>query len=315
METVRIPNFATYTPIALADVIVLAPVATRVLFRLSPVGRALQAAAVGAYAGSALLDWMERRNLRRIDFRREFGVDVDCLSPMTEARRREEVADLAVRLERGFVNERRPRERMAEEIDRHLVDTIASMTGQRVESSIEIRSFGVASLLLPFAMGSCDILSGDVALYRDTGFLEPHLIAHEFAHRKGYWKELHAQVLAYLALSRSRDPLLVQSARLERLHRNLKVLAEEERPRYLALVASLALPAELESTLRALWPETAGVARAFADAVKELYDQRMRLTGQNGLSDYDEGFTSFLHTVERRATAPAFREGWPAPAL
>ena len=30
--------------------------------------------------------------------------------------------------------------------------------------------------------------------------------------------------------------------------------------------------------------------------MKTLYDQRLKLTGQNGLSDYDEGFTNFLWT-------------------
>ena len=30
--------------------------------------------------------------------------------------------------------------------------------------------------------------------------------------------------------------------------------------------------------------------------MKKLYDARMKLTGQNGLSDYDRGFTNFLHT-------------------
>lgn len=313
MDTIRIPNAATYAPVALSDVIALAPLATRVLFRFSPLGRAVQAAAIGAYAGSALMDWMERRNIRRIDFHREFGADVDRLDPMPEACRRDEVEELGLQLTRGFTSEHRPRKRLAVDVDRHLTEAIASITGQRVESSIRIRAFGMASLVFPFAMGSCDVFSGDVAIYRDTGFFEPHLIAHEFAHRKGYWKELHAQVLAYLALSRSGDPLLVQSARLERLHRNLKVLAEGDRHRYLALVDFLDLPPDLGACLRALWPEMDPVSESFARAMKELYDQRMRMTGQNGLSDYDEGFTSFLHTWEGRSTRPESRPARPDP--
>ena len=34
-----------------------------------------------------------------------------------------------------------------------------------------------------------------------------------------------------------------------------------------------------------------------------LYDRRMRLTRQNGISDYDLGFTNFLYTFETSATA------------
>ncbi len=37
--------------------------------------------------------------------------------------------------------------------------------------------------------------------------------------------------------------------------------------------------------------------------MRGLYDARLRLTGQNGLSDYDLGFTSFLYTFERSTRA------------
>lgn len=301
METVRIPNAATYSPLPLADVIAVAPFATRLLFGISPVGRAVQAAAMGAYAGSALVDWMERQGVRKIDFKHEFGADIDRLDSMPVEVREREVETLGARLNEGFTAEARPRAELAADVDRHLTSTIAEMTGQRVETSLEIRSFGLASLVFPFAVGSCDILSGDVALYRDTGFFEPHLIAHEFCHRKGYWKEMYAQVLAYLALARSADPLLVQSARLELLHRNMKVLANEDRNQYMERLDGLGLREELGETLRTLWPEVTGVSKKFADMMKTVYDQRMKLTGQNGVSDYDEGFTNFLYTF-RQAT-------------
>jgi hypothetical protein len=37
--------------------------------------------------------------------------------------------------------------------------------------------------------------------------------------------------------------------------------------------------------------------------MRRLYDKRMHLTGQNGISDYDVGFTSFLHTFEHSSVA------------
>ena len=46
-------------------------------------------------------------------------------------------------------------------------------------------------------------------------------------------------------------------------------------------------------------------------AMKALYEERMKLTGQNGISDYDRGFTDFLHTFEHSATA---RQPVPAAA-
>jgi len=85
-----------------------------------------------------------------------------------------------------------------------------------VRTSTEVRGFTLAKLAFPFALGACDALSGDIAIFKDTGPLEPHVLAHEFSHRKGYWKELHAQALAYLALVTSGEPVLQQAARLER---------------------------------------------------------------------------------------------------
>ena len=61
MDRVEIPNQATYSPVALTDVFVLAPLASRVLFGATVPGRLVQALAVGAYAGSAVNDWIRRR--------------------------------------------------------------------------------------------------------------------------------------------------------------------------------------------------------------------------------------------------------------
>jgi hypothetical protein len=49
-------------------------------------------------------------------------------------------------------------------------------------------------------------------------------------------------------------------------------------------------------------PHLSAAERAIASVMRRLYDERMRLTGQNGLSDYDEGFTRFLFAVENGAT-------------
>ena len=41
MDRLRIPNLATYLPVAPSDLLLAAPVAARVLFGLSPAGRAV----------------------------------------------------------------------------------------------------------------------------------------------------------------------------------------------------------------------------------------------------------------------------------
>ena len=210
---------------------------------------------------------------------------------------------LAPRLNDEFTRNRLSRRETAARVDRHLTRYIASITGQRVRTSAEVRGFSLARLAWPSALGVCDILSGDVAIFKDTGLFEPHVIAHEFSHRKGYWKELHAQVLAYLALATSGDPVLRQAARCERVYRSLRVLADQDVSAFRRLVEGCGLRPELRRAM--LGHRVAGGTgtSGIEIAMRRLYDKRMRLTGQNGISDYDVGFTSFLHTFEHSSSA------------
>jgi hypothetical protein len=296
MDEIRIPNDATYAPFSLTDVIATAPLASRILLGATLPGRVLSAAALGVYAGSAAKDWYKRIDMRWVDFQREFGADVRTLDEMPEEARHDEIRRLAARLEEGFTADRIPRERLAVAVNSELTEYIAGLTGQRVHTSSELRDFTLARLVFPFAMGVCDILSGDVALFKDTGILEPHVICHEFVHRKGYWKELHAQVLSYLALVSSGHPVLVQSALAERLHRQLKALAGEDHGAYHDLVDGLDLREEVSDELHALRPPAGAYEGAVSTVMKRVYEERLKLTGQNGLSDYDVGFTNFLWT-------------------
>ena len=67
MDRLEIPNHATYAPFALADVFMLAPLASRLLFRASVTGRIVQAVSLGAYAGSGLRDWLAPRTRFQAD--------------------------------------------------------------------------------------------------------------------------------------------------------------------------------------------------------------------------------------------------------
>ena len=295
-DELRIPNEATYAPVSLLDVMAVAPLASRLLLGATVPGRVIQLAAMGLYARSVAKDWSARRGMVRIDFKAEFGADVDLLDEQPRTSREMEVKRLGELLNRDHTDERLPRKELARKVNGVLTDFIAGITGQRVETSDEIRDVSLAGLVFPFAQGTCDILSGDVAIFRDAGIFEPHIIAHEFVHRKGYLKELHAQVLAYLALRNSGDPLLVQAARAERLHRQLRVLSGEDGVGYGEALERAALREELREAFEALSPESSLYRSVIGEGMKKLYDARMKLTGQNGLSDYDRGFTNFLHT-------------------
>jgi len=298
MDDVRIPNTATYAPVPLMDLAMLAPLASRILLNATLPGRVLQAAALGAYIGSAARDWFERQGVRRIDFLKTYGADVRNTSEMTPQLRRTEVRLLAERLNDGYTAERIPRQEAAVEADRHLTDYIASITGQRVETSTEIRNWSVVQIIQPFALGACDILSGEVAILKDTGVFEPHVITHEFAHRKGYWKELDAQALSYLALTSSGEPVFVQSALAERMLRQLVALSDADGEKFHIEVENAGLRPELKKQIQGMRPSLGAVEKSIEKALKTLYDERMKITGQNGLRDYDVGFTNFLFAYE-----------------
>jgi len=298
MEDVRIPNQATYSPIALTDLFILAPLASRVLLGATVPGRVIQAVALGAYAGSALSDWWSRQDAKRIDFGEVFGQDLLNLESMDDDARQSDATSLAAELNAIYTPITMTREEVAEEVNELLTDYIASITGQRVETSSEFRTFSVSKLVFPFALGACDILSGDVTLFREAGIFEPHIICHEFCHRKGYIKELEAQALAYLSLMRSDNDQLKQSAIAERLHRNLRVLADGDLPKFHEMVDELGLNEELTREFHGIRPEPSAYEKGVWAIMKPIYEERMKMTGQNGLSDYDKGFTDFIFSQE-----------------
>ena len=301
MDRLRIPNIATYLPIAPSDLLLTAPIAARLLFGLSPAGRVVQAAAISVYAGSALVDWAIRADARRVDFEDAFGFDPLSPPPASEEERRQDVERLVERLNANYVPMRTPRKELAVQVDRHLTDFLAELTGQRLETSARVRDFMLAQIVFPFALGAADPLTGDVAIFRSTGVFEPHVIAHEFCHRKGYMKEAEAQILGYLALVDSGEPVLEQSAHCERLDRQLWVLAERDAAAYNDLLDELGLRDELKDAFAVRHPAEGPVGGVVGPMMKNAYNARMKLTGQNGLSDYDEGFTNFLLATERNA--------------
>lgn len=302
MERIVIPQRATHSPVALTDLFVGAPLASRVLLATAGPGQVIAAGAAGFYIGSAARDWWARRGVRPIDFQEAFGADVKTLVPMTNAERRAEIRGLAEVMSDDYTAERLSREATAIEADRLLTRFIANITGQEVITSASVRDFTIGRFAFPFAIGSCDAISGDVAIFQDTGILEPHVIAHEFCHRKGYLKELHAQVIAHLALRSSGHPYFVQAARAERLHRNLSVLSNRNPALFDLELATLPLRGELREWVSQYGPSEEQPG-AFSQAMRKVYDQRMKLSGQNGITDYDRGFTDFLHTFRHSPTA------------
>ena len=97
----------------------------------------------------------------------------------------------------------------------------------------------------------------------------------------------------------------MQSAHCERLHRTWRALVGDDRLAFRDRVERSSLRPELRAQFLDLQRGAAeGTASRQVEALmRRMYDERMRLTGQNGLSDYDVGFTNFLYTFELSTTA------------
>ncbi len=301
METIRIPNQATYSPVSLLELAVVAPWLSKAMTGFKFPGRILGAASIGIYGLSALQDWGARGRVRPIEFRLEFGADIRNVPDMPTEAREAEVGVLVERLNAAFVPTEWQRRELAVRVDRHLTDLIAGITDQRVVTSTEVRGFSLAAIFFPFALGAADPVSGDVAILRDTGPFEPHVLAHEFAHRKGYLKELHAQLLAYVAMTASGDAELVQSSLCDRLLRQLSTLAGDDAHALHARIRDSGLRPELLRWFLRLRPEPGAVEHAVGKSLRTFYDMRMKITGQNGIEDYDRNFTAVLWAMERGA--------------
>ena len=132
MQKVKIPNPATYFPLALTDISVIAPIASRFILGATLPGRIVQTAALGAYAGSAIIDWIARGDTRKIKFLDAYGADVKNLTPMPREEREKDVAELVDWANDIYTPMDIPRRELAVEVDKHLTNYIATITGQRV---------------------------------------------------------------------------------------------------------------------------------------------------------------------------------------
>jgi hypothetical protein len=70
-----------------------------------------------------------------------------------------------------------------------------------------------------------------------------------------------------------------------------------------ARVEALPIREELKSHFLTLKGELSKLQQSIESVMRTLYDERMKITGQNGISDYDLGFTNFLYTFETSTTA------------
>ncbi len=236
-------------------------------------------------------------SLKNLDFQKHFGADVKTLKNQSQGERFGEIETLVEKLNDEYVPQNYEKKELARLVNRELENYLESITGEVVRTSSRIRKFGFFKVLFPFALGACSPIDGEIYIFKDTGVFEPHLITHELAHRHGYMKELHAQALAYLALMNSKNPVFMQSANCERLNRQIMVVNNHDRKQARFFTENSDLRAELRRDFLKLMKKRGIYESVVSLAMLPIYSLRMKLTGQNGLQDYSEGFTNFLYTT------------------
>lgn len=236
-------------------------------------------------------------SLKNLDFQKHFGADVKTLERQSLDGRLDEIEALTEKLNDEYVPQNYEKKELARLVNRELENYLESITGEAVRTSSRIRKHGFFQVLFPFALGACSPIDGEIYIFKDTGVFEPHLITHELAHRHGYGKELHAQALAYLALMNSKNPVFMQSANCERLNRQIMVVNDCDRKQARFFTERSDLRAELRKDFLKLMRRRGIYEGVVSLAILPLYQLRMKLTGQNGLQDYAEGFTNFLYTT------------------
>jgi len=304
-STITVPNLVTYLPFSMIDGVVVSAILGTVA-TISSSHSAVEgceggiAAFAGAYALSSGIDLVQKSRTRRINFQEAYGYGVKNLPSMPLEERIKEARTLAEKLNDEFATADLPDGYLGSLVEEELSRYIEQRTGQKVKNSFLFRTSGVMRSLFPFAKGAADPISGEIALFEEMGVFRPHVIAHEFAHRKGYLKELEAQVLSYLALSESNSSYLRQSVNCERLSSQFSVIAEDIGRTRTEVVEESGLRPELQQDFVERKKSGGLYERAISAVMLPLYNLRMKATGQNGLSDYDRGFTNFLYAIGNR---------------
>lgn len=300
-EKLVLPNLIVHSPIAFPNAFLAVMASNLLLTALSETYAAsffpilsskLSMFLGGGYFISAGIDKL--KGFRRdIDFKQHFGIEPRSAEVMPKDARIKEAGTLIEKLNDEFVAQEYTSRELGQMVDEIVTTYIASLTGQRIETSHRVRERGVL-LYLSGMVGITDRGGGDVWVTNRRRVRMPHFIAHEFCHRKGYANELEVQILAYFALKGSDEPAFRQAALAERLYRTLSSLPESEKT---LVLEKKPVRNELQNDICPTYKMNP-LQLAFAIPFAFLYLAKMKATKQaGGFKDYGEGLTNFLYAV------------------
>jgi len=238
---------------------------------------------------------------KKINFLETFGADIKHLNEMPLEERAREESVLIQKVNDEYSPPSNNRREITEKVEEVVTAFLSGYTGERVETKGKVRKNNlIGKVFYPFALGITNPMDGDITVPGGLGVMEAGTIAHETAHRKGYMKEMEAQVIAYLALSTSGDKELVQSANCDRLLYQMRSMASKRRVR-IKNIQNSGLRDEIKRDFLKCC-RRGPYAALMRTAITPIYVLRMKLSGQKNMDDYSKGFTNFLYTIGNKVT-------------
>ena len=255
---------------------------------------------LGLGLGFRLLDKavIKARNIKKIDFKEVYGVDINNLQQMSLEDRVEEFRELTNILNDTYVPQEEGLKKLAPDVLNILAEYIGRHTGQKVVYSSRIRIPMIIGKLFPHKNPARVYSTDEILFYNDLGIFNPFCLAHEFTHRYGYRNEIQAQVLAYFSLMESGNPQYTQSARATRLESHLYGICERDDKLFEQEFATLR--PELRDEMIAIASPQLNFIERLVEPFSEITSKLKNKVRKTNISDYTEGFTNFLYTAGER---------------
>ncbi|MBU4501576.1 MAG: DUF3810 family protein [Nanoarchaeota archaeon] len=340
-KTYKVPNLATYSPVSTSDIIIgglgvnLACFAASFGLDIVPVETIIKhdwlynvysainyhipyyTATVMNYTmlgmlGSAGLDFLCRPRISR---KKDVSEKLDAPRGNTDIMTRlHKIDDICYAINYDYTEKEYTMQEEAKIASDTLDEIIYKIEGVRQKTSSKVRNSKVMKYIFPHALGGCNLLSREIDFFGQMPYMSFSISAHELAHRKSYFKENDAEVLAHLAGFMTRDPVFIQSARYSRLRRecqtifekydkhNSDIPAKKLEKDYIDFVKVLKIPDKMkELYLKEEFKPFSLAERAIMKVQIPLYKILMRIFGQKeGLIRYTGFFTEDLYALENK---------------
>jgi len=228
-------------------------------------------------------------------------------------KRKDKINELCLEISDEYTEKTHTMKEEAEIANKTLEDIIYKIEGVKVKTSDKIKNSYLTKYIMPHALGGCNIISNDIDIYKKLPYISFSIIAHELAHRKRYFKENDAEVLAHLAGFATKDPVFIQSSKVSRLRRECQTLFEKYEnvskelrkqvdKEYEDFLNDLKLPQKIKDfVIENEFKRHSIIVECMKKGQIAMYRLIMKLFGQKeGPSRYTRIFTEDLYALETR---------------